>query len=123
MAVTNHPKIPEKAPAWAQRGKLRLCRIEGGPSSTAKMILLDGWDSSPEELLTTCRYGPELVDELIEKKMNAVILTWSPGFSHEGDTAQWKIVRELLPLLTKKKIKAIAQLSLTAAFRDEMLKR
>ena len=68
MAVTNHPKKPDTPPRWAGRGKLRMAAIEGGPSSTAKMILLDGWDSSPEKLLATCRYGPELAGELAARK-------------------------------------------------------
>ncbi len=112
MAVTNHPKRAEKLPAWAQRGKLRLAQVEGGPSSAAEMILLEGWDCSPAKLLITGRYGPELVEELVAKKINAVILTWSPGFSHEGDAAQREIVRALMPLLNRKKSKAIARSSL-----------
>jgi len=123
MAVTNHPKQTEKLPAWAQRGKIRLAQVEGGPSSAAEMILLEGWDCSPGKLLITGRYGPDLVDELVAKKINAVILTWSPGFSHEGDAAQWEIVRALLPLLKKKKIKAIARISLSSSFKSEMFVR
>lgn len=125
MAVTNHPKTKQsdKLPAWAQRGKFRLAQAEGGPSSAAEMILLDGWDCSPEKLLITGRYGPKLAKELAAKKFNAVVLTWSPGFSHEGDTAQWEIVRALLPLLKKKKIKALARISLSSCFAGEMLPR
>jgi hypothetical protein len=123
MAVTNHPKHVEKLPAWAQRGKLRIAQVEGGPSSAAEMILLEGWDCTPAKLLISGRYGPELVDELVAKKVNAVILTWSPGFSHEGDAAQWEIVRTLLPLLKKKKIKAVARISLSSCFKSEMFPR
>jgi hypothetical protein len=123
MAVTNHPKDQEKPPVWASRSKLRLAHVYGGPSETAKMILFDGWNKSPEVLLLTSRYGPDLVDDLVARKINAVCLTWSPGFSHEGDKAQWEIVRKLLPLLKKKRIKAIAAISLTLCFGDELFTR
>jgi hypothetical protein len=123
MAVTNHPKVQEKPPAWATRAKLRLAHVYGGPSETAKMILFDGWNKSPEVLMLTSRYGSDLVQELTGRKINAVCLTWSPGFSHEGDAMQWELVRKLLPLLKKKKIKTIAAISLTLSFGDELFKR
>jgi hypothetical protein len=123
MAVTNHPKDQNKAPVWAQRGKLRLAHVEGGPSRTAEMLMLDGWDSTPVELLSTCRYHEGLIDELLKKKINAVCLTWAVGFSHEGDQPQWEMVKKLLPLLKKKKIKAIAQIGLTSCFTDEVFRR
>ena len=123
MATTNHPKDQNKPPVWAQRGKLRLAHVDGGPSRTAEMLMLDGWDSTPAELLSTCRYHEGLVDELLAKKVNAVCLTWAVGFSHEGDQPQWEMVKKLMPLLKKKKIKAIAQIGLTSCFTDEMFRR
>ncbi|MGD0090073.1 MAG: hypothetical protein ABSE73_09145 [Planctomycetota bacterium] len=110
MAVTNHPRKQFLPPPWARRGKLRLAHVPGGPSETARLVLSGEWDGSPAALLSTSRYDPVLVPELVANGINAVALTWSPGFSHEGDQAQWEIVKRLLPLLKKKRIKAIAHI-------------
>ncbi|MFH0939651.1 MAG: alpha-amylase family protein [Planctomycetota bacterium] len=123
MAITNHARKQDKPPPWAAHGKLRLAHLPGGPSWMAVEIFSGVWERTPEELQIACRYSPALVEKLVARKFNAVCLTWSPGFSHEGDRAQWEIVRQLLTLLKKKKIHAIAQISLTTCFADEMFRR
>jgi hypothetical protein len=112
-----------RSPAWAARGKLRMAHIFGGPSEAARIIYQQGWDGSPAGLLPVSRYGNELVDELLKRKINCVCLTWSPGFSLEGDVAQWEMVGRLLPLLKKKRIRAIAEVSLTGCYANEMFPR
>ncbi|MCY3021116.1 MAG: hypothetical protein NTW87_19045 [Planctomycetota bacterium] len=126
MAVTNRAKGQFKPPSWAQRGKLRLAHVPGGPSEAAAMILSGTWDNAgnnPGNLMQAARYGPALVEELVAKGCNAVCLTWSLGFSDEGDKVQWEAVRNLLPLLRRKKIKAVAAVSLSYCFAEEMGKR
>jgi len=118
MAVTNHPKKQYLPPAWARRGKLRLARVPGGPSETARMILSGEWDDSPAALLSASRYGPSLVEELAANGINAVALTWSPGFSHENDQAQWEILQRLLLLLKRRRIRALACLAVDVAFPE-----
>ncbi len=123
MAATNRAKGAAKTPGWAVRGKLRLAHVPGGPAEAARLIYSGLWDKTPAGLLCAGRYSADLVAELTEKKINAVVLTWSPGFSLEGDVPQWELVSLLLPLLKKKKIRAIADLSLTGCFAAEFLPR
>lgn len=120
MAVTNHAKDQCLPPSWAQRGKLRLACVPGGPAEAARLVLSGEWDHSPAALLAAARYGPALADELATRGVNAVVLTWSPGFSHEGDQAQWDNVKALLPLLRRRRIKAIVRIKVDACFRDEL---
>jgi hypothetical protein len=122
MAVTNRSKDAEKSPKWAQRGTLRLAHVEGGPAVAARAIHLKTWDGSPSGLLPACRYAPELADELAARNISAVCLTWSIGFSHEGDAGQWALATALLAHLKKKKIRAIAEISLSTAY-DELFAR
>ena len=123
MAATNRAKGATKTPGWAARGKLRLAHVPGGPAEAARLVYAGLWDKTPAGLLSANRYGAELVAELVAKKINAVVLTWSPGFSLEGDVPQWELVASLLPALKKKKIRAIADLSLTGCFAAELLPR
>src|SRR5690349_16207030 len=107
MAASNRSKGASKSPKWAQRHLLRMERVEGGPAYAAWEVLHNRWGNSPAGLLSACRYTPELADELAARHINAVCLSWSLGFSHEGDAAQWSAVAGLLPHLKKKKIRAI----------------
>ena len=123
MASTNRVKGAGRSPAWAGRGKLRPAHVFGGPSEAARIIYRAGWDGSPAGLLPVSRYGQELVDELCRRKINCVCLTWSPGFSLDGDVPQWELVGRLLPLLKKKRIRPVAEISLTGCFANEMFPR
>ena len=123
MAVTNHAKNQFLPPAWARRGKLRLAHAPGGPSAAAARVLSGEWGAAghnPGELLLAARYGPGLLDELLAKQINTVVLTWSPGLSHKADLAQWDCVRALLPLLRKKKIRTIARIAVDTCFHEEL---
>jgi len=109
MAVTNRARGAEKSPAWAARGKLRLAFVKGGPSHAAVLVHAGAWNNAPAVLHAACtRYGPALVDELVSKKINAVVLTWGAGLSPQSDAAQRVEIARLIPLLKKKKIRAIA---------------
>lgn len=123
MAITNRAKGAVRSPGWAARGKLRPAHVFGGPSEAARIIYRAGWDGSPAGLLPVSRYGQELVEELSQRKINCVCLTWSPGFSLDGDVAQWELVGRLLPLLKKKRIRPIAEISLTGCYANEMFAR
>jgi len=123
MAVTNQPKNGIKSPAWAQRGKLRLARVEGGPARAAALVLQETWDGSPQGLASMLRYAPALVEELAAKKINAVILDWSLGFSKEDNAIHREIVQSLLPILKKKKIRAIAEIAPDSCFPEELARR
>lgn len=122
MAATNRPKDSVKPPAWAQRGKLRMADVPGGPAHAAALMLLDGFDQSPLSLLSAFRYSPALADELAERGFNAVSLSWSPGFSIVSEMAQWNVVIALLPALKKRKIKTVARISLTGAFKADLFR-
>ena len=91
MAQTNRAKGAVRSPAWAARSKLRLAHIRGGPAEAAAVIHRGLWDKTPAGLLPAARYGAEFVEELLKAKINAVCLTWSPGFSVEGDVPQWEV--------------------------------
>jgi hypothetical protein len=90
---------------------------------TAERLLARGWGDAPAALAAACRYRPELVEELAAAKATAVILTWSAGLSHEAEQPQREAVKRLLPLLRKKKIRALARISAGAAFPEELCKR
>src|SRR5947209_3354928 len=123
MASTNHVKGAVRPPAWAARGKLRLAHVRGGPAEAAALIHRGQWDKSPAGLVSAGRYGIGFPDELAAAKIGAVCVTWSPGFSLEGDVPQWELIAKILPLLKKKKIRVIAEFSLTACFASELLPR
>jgi hypothetical protein len=120
MAASNRTKGAEKSPKWAQRASLRLAYIPGGPARAAENILQNTWDKSPLGLLPACRYSIELADELAARHINAVCLSWSIGFSHEGDAAQWSVVAALLPHLRKKKIRVLAEVALDKVYLEEL---
>ena len=122
MAVTNRAKKPERLPTWAQKGKLRLAHVFGGPLETARLILSGRWDHSLKELMGTARYSPALDERLGAHKFNAVCLTWSAGFSHAGEAVQRETIAALMPLLKKRKIRTIASISVAAANMEELVK-
>jgi hypothetical protein len=124
MAVTNRAKGAEKTPAWAARGKLRLAHMPGGPSRAAEMVFSGAWKNDPAEIYAACtRYIPEFIDELVAKKINAVCLTWSVGFSDDGDRAQRQVIAQIMGMLKKKKIRAIAQIGYDTAWEPELKER
>ena len=123
MAGTNRVKGAVRPPAWAARAKLRLAHVRGGPAEAAALIHRGQWDKAPAGLVPVGRYGIGFTDELAAAKIDAVCLTWSPGFSLEGDVPQWELIAKLLPLLKKKKIRVIAEFSLTGCFAAELLPR
>ena len=117
MAVTNRARGAEKSPAWAARAKLRLAFVPGGPAQAAQLVLGEAWFHDPGILHAACtRYSPSLVDELAAKKINAVVLSWFVGFSKERDAAQRAELAKLLPLLKKKKIRALAAIDCSGAW-------
>ena len=122
MAATNRGKKQEKLPSWAQRGKLRPAHVPGGPLETARTIISGKWDHSPRELLSAGRYGLDLVEHLVSRRINAVCLTWSAGFSHAAEEVQREVLASLMPFLKKKKIRAIASISICAGYAGELAK-
>ena len=79
----------ESVPEWAQPGRIRFARWDGGRIETAKAIL-SGWPGfnppDPNRLETmTNWYRPETVRFLREAGINMIWVTFSNGFSNQTE--------------------------------------
>lgn len=122
MALGNRVKGTSKPPRWMTRGRARNYSSYVGPAEMGKALFSGRWNFSPRQLYEVARgYEPErFLPRVVEARATHTILVWSPGFSHEGDRAQWEILRTLVPKLKRKRVHPVAYLSLTNCFRKEL---
>jgi hypothetical protein len=121
MALNNFD-LSQQPPAWARRGCFREAGFYEGPAEMAKAILSGRWDFTPGQLYKRVKDYDDgrLIDWAKKNHVTMLRLVWSPGFSHQGDQAQWDIMRRQIQKAHRKGIKLIAYLSVTNSFWQEM---
>jgi hypothetical protein len=118
---------PNTLPEWAQPGKVRCSRWDGGPIEAEKGRL-SGWpfweEGDPEGVLKTTDdfYDLKTIEWIKRAGFNWVWITWSNGFSHETESKQWEILLPYIKECHRNGIKVTAYLSGANMFKEDMLK-
>lgn len=117
------PPEGSSAPEWARPGKMRYARCDGGAVEIAKGVL-SGWDyvRDPDNVAACAGfYSDRTIEMLSRAGFNWVWATWSPGFAHEKEAGQQRILREWIGKCAQKGIRVTAYISLTNMMIDSML--
>ncbi len=118
---------PEAIPEWAQVGKFRCARWDGGPLEADKGML-SGWpywdasDSAGVLRAVKSFYGLKTIEWAKRAGLNWLWVTWSVGFSHETEQKQWDILRPYIKECHKNGIKVTAYMSGANMFHEDMAK-
>lgn len=118
---------PNTLPEWAQSGKVRCSRWDGGPIEAEKGRL-SGWpyweEGDPKGVLKTTDdfYDEKTIEWIKRAGFNWVWVTWSNGFSHETESRQWEILVPYIEECHRNGIKVTAYLSGANIFKEDMLK-
>jgi hypothetical protein len=121
---------PEESriPEWAQQGKFRFTRLDGGPIEILKTAR-SAWgkhfsDAEKEVLgnLYTPRYADRMVDLLAEAGINYVWLTWSVGYSWQDEAEQREQVRQFVQKLRRRGIHAAAYVCAVSVFWESVFR-
>ena len=118
---------PESVPEWAQQGKFRFTRFDGGPLQVCKTTRSDWgkhFNEQQKEVLANLysKYGDRMADLLAEANINWVWITWSVGFSEAEEAeqrAQCKIITEKLH---QRGIRAAAYMCAVSVFWETMFR-
>jgi hypothetical protein len=118
---------PEQIPEWAQQGKYRFARLDGGPIEilkTARSAWGMHFNARQKEVLGNLysKYGDRMVDLLGQANVNWVWLTWSVGYSWQDETEQREQCRRLTSKLHAKGIHVAAYMCALSMFWESMLR-
>src|SRR5664279_803365 len=120
---SEQPPLPD----WLKSGTIRFARFDGGPIETQKTLRSD-WASrfTPQdrEILTNLygSHGDQMIDLLVQAKINYVWVTYSVGFSWQAEETQRIAVREIVKKLHAHGIKAAAYICATTVFWESLFK-
>ena len=111
-------------PDWAEPGRIRFSRWDGGPVETAKAFL-SGWDGFnppiPDYLFVmTNWYRPSTIQFLRSADINLVWLTFSVGFSIPTERRQREMLRDYMEQCHRQGIHVIAYESVANLFWEDM---
>ncbi len=115
---------PDSVPEWAQPGRIRFARWDGGRIETAK-AMLSGWpgfnppDPNLLESMTNW-YRPETVRYLREAGINLIWVTFSNGFSIQTEEPQQEELRRYIDECHRQGIHVMAYESITNMFWEDM---
>jgi hypothetical protein len=117
---------PERAsvPAWAQPGRMRYGRCDGGPVEVCKAFM-SGWEQirHPDAILPCANeYSDATIAMLKRARINWIWVTWSVGFSYPSEAVQRRLVAPFIAKCRAAGIRISAYVSLTNMFIDDMLK-
>jgi hypothetical protein len=117
----------DSVPEWAQPGKIRFARWDGGRIETAK-AMLSGWPGfnppDPNLLETmTNWYQPETVRLLREAGINMIWVTFSNGFSIQTEAAHQEQLRRYIDECHRQGIHVMAYESIANMFWEDMYER
>jgi hypothetical protein len=123
------PAGPERdsVPPWAQPGRIRFARWDGGRIETAK-AMLSGWPGfnppDPDRLFTmTNWYEPRTVALLRQAGINMVWVTFSNGFSIPTERAHQEQVRRYIEECHRQGIHVMAYESIANLFWEDMFEQ
>ncbi len=116
--------LKSSLPGWAQPGRMRFVRWDGGPLETAKSILsgYHGYNPlNPDYLYTmTNWYDLRTVALLREASVNAIWVTFSNGFSIPTERPQREQVRRYIDECHRQGIHVMAYESVANMFWEDM---
>lgn len=118
---------PEQVPEWAQQGKYRFARLDGGPIEilkTARSSWGMHFTAREKEVLGNLysTYRDRMIDLLGQANLNWVWITWSVGYSWEDETRQRDECRTLTSKLHEKGIRVAAYLCAASMFWESMFR-
>ncbi len=128
---TDHDPVlypgPEQVPEWAQQGKYRFARLDGGPIEVLKTAR-SSWGmhftAREKEVLGNLysTYRDRMIDLLGQANLNWVWITWSVGYSWEDEARQRDECRTLTAKLHEKGIRVAAYLCAASMFWESMFR-
>src|ERR1017187_7171232 len=118
---------PEQIPEWAQQGKLRFTRLDGGPIEILKTSRSEWgkhFTDAQKEVLANLytKYSDRMLDLLEAAHINQVWLTWSVGYSWEDEAEQRDQCKRLVARLHQHHIKASAYACSVSMFWESMFR-
>jgi hypothetical protein len=125
-AGTEFLMTPESLPDWAQPGRLRCTRWDGGPLEAEKGRLTE-WpyytSTDEQRVMEAVRnwYDLRTIEFLKAGHFNWVWVTWSNGFSLQTERPQWEQLRKYIDECHKNGIKVTAYDSISNMFWEDML--
>jgi hypothetical protein len=116
--------LPSSLPDWAQPGRIRFARWDGGPLETAKSILSGYHGFNPlipdYEYVMTNWYDLRTLALLREASYNAIWVTFSNGFSIPSERPQQEQVRRYIDECHRLGIHVMAYESVANMFWEDM---
>jgi hypothetical protein len=117
----------EQVPEWAQQGKFRFARLDGGPIEilkTARSSWGMHFNARQKEVLGNLysTYSDRMVDLLAQANVNWVWITWSVGYSWQDEAVQREQCRLLAAKLHKKGIHVAVYLCAVSMFWESMFR-
>ena len=116
---------PDRVPPWAQTGRFRYARWDGGIIEAAKGFL-SGWPSwrEPDQLMAVANWYELRNVELVELgHLNWIWVTFSTGFSLESERPHQEQLKQFIAACHRHGIHVTAYLSIANMFPDDMFVR
>ena len=118
---------PEQVPEWAQQGKYRFARFDGGPIEilkTARSSWGMHFSAREKDVLGNLysSYRDRMVDLLGQANLNWVWITWSVGYSWQDEAAQREQCHALTTKLHEKGIHVAAYMCAASMFWESMFR-
>jgi len=122
-AESDQPSLP----VWLKSGTVRFARFDGGPIETQKTLRsawAAGFAPQDRELMTNLygTHADQMIDLLVQAKINFVWVTYSVGFSWREEQAQRVAAREVVKKLHARGIRAAAYVCAISIFWESMFK-
>ncbi|MBI5394922.1 MAG: hypothetical protein HZA91_06440 [Verrucomicrobia bacterium] len=118
------PAARASVPSWAQPGRMRYGRCDGGPVEVCKAFM-SGWEQirHPDAILPCAtEYNDATIAMLKRARINWIWVTWSVGFSYPSEAVQRRLVAPFIAKCRAAGIRVSAYVSLTNMFIDDMVK-
>ena len=117
----------EQIPEWAQQGKFRFARLDGGPieiQKTSRSAWGMHFNDAEKEVLANLytKYGDRVVDLLEQARINFVWLTWSVGYSWQDEAEQREQCKRFVTKLHSRGIHAAAYTCAVSMFWESMFR-
>jgi len=114
-------------PEWAQQGKFRFTRLDGGPIEilkTARSAWGMHFSAQEKEVLGNLytKYADRMIDLLEQAHINYVWLTWSVGYSWGDESEQREQVRRLVQQLRSRGFRSAAYVCSVSMFWESMFR-
>jgi hypothetical protein len=127
LAGSVRAQSPEQIPDWAQQGRFRFARLDGGPIEilkTARSAWGAHFNAAEKEVLGNLysSYSGRMLDLLEQARVNWVWITWSVGYSWKDEELQREQARALIAKLHARNIHVTAYICATSIFWESMFR-